>query len=96
MLPTVLDGGAIVPYLKQAMDTLHESLVAHFMAPNDGRGKTGALAQLRGPRRGELRAVLYSDEDTCVIGYKCDCGLYIERQCKHVGLALSFGASWRS
>eukprot|EP00959_Pyramimonas_sp_CCMP1952_P394178 8259303-Pyramimonas_sp.AAC.1 len=62
IIPIVQENDCIIQSVKDAMDIMHASFVAHFMEPNYGRGKTGALFQLRGPNREPLREALYGGE----------------------------------
>eukprot|EP00959_Pyramimonas_sp_CCMP1952_P014249 301630-Pyramimonas_sp.AAC.1 len=64
------------------------------MEPNYGRGKTGALFQLRGPNRESLREALYGGE-VSLTSVKYGFTFHIERHYKHMGVVVSFDCSWR-
>eukprot|EP00959_Pyramimonas_sp_CCMP1952_P069040 1441281-Pyramimonas_sp.AAC.1 len=94
MIPIVQENDCIIQSVKDAMDDMHASFVAHFMEPNYGRGKTGALFQLRGPNRESLREALYGGE-VSLTSDKYGFTFHIERHYKHMGVVVSFDCSWR-
>eukprot|EP00959_Pyramimonas_sp_CCMP1952_P464487 9486698-Pyramimonas_sp.AAC.1 len=95
MAPTILENMNVIRHLHNIMGILPGSFVAHFMEPNYGRGKTGALVQLRGPQRGLLRAILDQDEVQVLANERNGFEFYVARQCNHMGDVISFDGSMR-